>query len=467
MKATVTLDAGAYVFTSGVSIAEVASAHLPNAYKVPNLQIDVRCVGTNKTPVGTYRGAGQPEAAFPTECLLDVLAKLAGIPAPEIRRRNVVRPADFPYRLGTSLAGMEPTLESGDFAAMLETATRESGYDEIVEIAADGRRTAWGLACSIEVGGVVNFETANVRVDEAGNILVHSGISTQGQSQATTFAQICAETLGVDFDRVSVRMGDTQLVPFGRGAFASRGAIFGGNAVLGAAQGLRAKVLKAAAQLLKCDAAALTIAGGLIRRSSGEATKLGIGDIARAVAPGGPLFAGEPALESLYVYKADQPLTYGLSVHAAKIDLDPRTGFFRVVDYLVAHDAGRSLNPVVVEGQIVGGAAEGIGVATLSEIVYDDAGQLLTGTLADYLVATAPEVPRIRLAHMETRPTTNPLGVRGIGEGGVIPAPAAIANAVARAIDPRRVGHEQPLFSLPLKPERVFNACKMQRRVEA
>jgi 2-furoyl-CoA dehydrogenase large subunit len=196
----------------------------------------------------------------------------------------------------------------------------------------------------------------------------------------------------------------------------------------------------------------------------GKQKALGIGDIAKAIMPGGPLFAGEAALEAQYVFQTDQPITYGLTVHVVRVGLDPRTGFFRLLDYVVAHDGGRSLNPVIVAGQIVGGVIDGIGGALYSEIVYDENGQPLTGSLADYLVATAPELPRIRVTHMETRPGTNPLGVRGIGEGGVIPAAAAIANAISRAIDPSRSGHEQPLFTLPLKPERVFTACRLAAR---
>lgn len=461
MKAQIAVDVGAYVFTSGIITAEMASANLPNAYRIPNFEIDVRCVGTNTTPLATYRGAGQPEAVFPIECILDVLAKQMGIQAAELRRRNIVRSPDLPYLIGTSVVGLQTSFESGDFLGMLDSIAMASGYSEDVEAHESGDRVAWGLACGIEGGGFVNFETADARVDALGNVSVASGMSTQGQGQATTLAQICAETLGIDFDRVVVRLGDTQLMPFGRGAFASRGAIFGGNAVLGAARALRAKVLEAAAALLKCDVEGLSIAGGAICRANGEATGLGIGDVARAVAPGGPLYAGQPALEAQYVFKSDQPVTYGLSVHAAKLRLDPWTGFFRVLDYVVAHDAGRALNRMIVEGQVVGGAVEGIGAAMFSEIVYDEAGQLLTGTLADYLVATAPDVPRIRLVHRDTPATTNPLGVRGIGEGGVIPSAAALANALARAIDPRRVGHETALYELPLKPERVFNACQL------
>ena len=464
LKAAVTVDLGAYVFTSGVMTSEVAGAHITNVYKIPNVAIEVRCVGTNKTPIATYRGAGMPESCFPTECLVDVLAKEIGQTAIELRQRNMVRPTDLPFEPGQPLAGGKVRFESGDFPAMLDATVAESGFVEDVGTEPDGSRKAWGLACGIEASGFVNFETAHILVDILGNVTVNSGMTTQGQGQLTTYAQVCAETLGVDFERVRVRLGDTQLVPFGRGAFASRGAIFGANAVLGAAELLQlqdshARGYPAAMRRVHPDDRAR-----IHRRDNGEPANLGLAEIARAVAPGGPLFSGDPALEAQFVFQTDQPITYGVSVHACRIKLNPRTGFFRLLDYVVGHDAGRSLNSIIVEGQIVGGAADGIGGALFSELVYDHDAQLLTGSLADYLVATAPEIPRIRLVHMETRPGTNPLGVRGIGEGGVIPAAATIANALARAIDAEKSGHETSLFTLPLGPERVFAACQAALR---
>lgn len=464
LKASVVLDVGGYVFTSGIMTAEIAGAHLPNGYRFPHQQIDVQCVGSNKTPIATYRGAGQPEAVFPIESLVDRLAKRAGLGAAELRRRNLVTPADLPHRLGTTIAGLQATAESGDFPALFEAAVAESGYSEEVGETADGRRQAWGLAAAIEASGLVNFETANVRIDGAGLVTVFCGMTTQGQGQPTTYAQVCAETLGVPLERVSVRMGDTQLVPFGRGAFASRGAIFGANAVLGAARSLREKALGCAGQLLQCDPAELRIEDGRICRVGQGATDIDFAVIAQAVGPGGQLFAGDAALEAQHVFKSDHPITYGLTVHVAQVSLDPRTGFFTVKDYLVAHDAGRVLNAMIVDGQIVGGAVDGIGGALFSELLYDGQGQLLTGSLADYLVATAPDVPRLRLVHHETRPGTNPLGVRGIGEGGTIAPGAAIANALSRAIDPKGTAQESALSALPLSPERVFQACQAARR---
>ncbi len=460
LKAELTLDVGGYVFTSGVMTSEIAGAHLVNGYRIPNFGVDVQCVGTNKTPIATYRGAGQPESCFPTECLVDVLAKDIGMSAVELRRRNMVRPADLPYEPGPTLLGCKMRFESGDFPAMLEKTIEVSGFTERVEVEPDGSRVGWGLACGIEAGGFVNFETAHVRVDPRGTVSVFSGMSTQGQGQLTTYAQVCAEALGVDVAAVNVQMGDTQIVPFGRGAFASRGAIFGANAVHGAALELRGKILAHAGTLLQADPSELKVVRGRIVLSDGRPTELTLAEIAQAAGPGGSLFSGEAALEARYVYRNEQPITYGLSVHAAKVRLDPRTGFFKLLDYVVSHDAGRSLNAMIVEGQVVGGVVDGIGGAMFSEIVYDESGQLLTGSLADYLVATAPEIPIIRLVHMETRPTTNPLGVRGIGEGGTIPVAATLANAIARTIDPEKTGHEPALFALPLKPQRVFAACQ-------
>jgi aerobic carbon-monoxide dehydrogenase large subunit len=460
LKVELRVDIGAYVFTSGIVTAEVASAHVAGAYRFPNIDISVRCIGTNKTPIGTYRGAGQPEVTFPLECLMDVLAKQIGTEAAELRARNLVRSDELPYATGTVLFGKELCYENADFPRALAIALEASGYTEQVEIAPTGERIAYGIGCGVETCGLVNFESARVRIDPDGTVTVESGMSSQGQGQLTTYAQVCAEALGVSFDAVTVRLGDTNLLPFGRGAFAARGTVIGANAVLGATQRTRAKVLGHAAVLLQCSASELDIRDGRIIGRDARPTDLTAGQVAREVAPGGSLFEGEAALEASFVYEAAQVMTSGFSVHIATVRLDPRTGFFRVEDYLVTHDAGRALNRMIVDGQVVGAVADGIGGAVLSEMVYDEDGQPLTGSLADYLVATAPEVPRIRVVHVDCPSSTNPLGVRGVGEGGIIPVAAALTNALARAIDPTRLGHETLLFSLPLKPERVFAACQ-------
>ncbi len=457
MRADIAVDIGAYVHTSGVITAEIAGAYAMGPYAIPDLAVEIRCVGTNKTPVATYRGAGQPEATFPLEAMMDLVARDLGMPAAELRARNLVTPAMLPHRTGTALGATPIVFESGDFPAMLRQALAESGFEEAVATLPTGERAAWGLACGLESSGFVNHESAELLVDLQGRITLRSGMSTQGQGQPTTYATVAAETLGVRPDSITVRMGDTALLPFGRGAFASRGAVMGANAVHGAAVALRRIVLDHAATLLQADAARLDLVEARITRD-GQATALTLADIARAVAPGGALHAGNPTLSAAHVFHTDQLLTFGMLVHAARVALDPRTGFYRVLDYCIAHDAGRALNRMVVDGQIIGGAVDGIGGAMLSELVHDERAQLLTGTLADYLVATAPDAPRIRLGHMETRPGTNPLGVRGVGEGGTVPAGAALANALSRAVQATGLGHEAPLLRLPLAPERVFES---------
>ena len=464
MKADLTVDIGAYVHTSGIVTAEVAAAHIVNAYRFPNIHIAVRCIGTNKTPIGTYRGAGQPEVTFPIECLIDVMAKELGVPASELRARNLVGPTDLPYAAGTSLMGAALTFENCDYPKLFARALSASGYREDVETDAEGRRIAYGLACGIETGGIVNFESAMVRINTDGTVSVHSGMSSQGQGQLTTYGQVCADALGVPLECVSVHLGDTHLMPFGRGAFAARGAVIGANAVHGAAQRLRARVLELAATLLQSEPDALEIRQGEIVFRDGGHSTLTVGEVAQACQPGGTLFQGDRALQESYIYEAKNPLTSGYAVHVAKVRLDPRTGFFDILDYIVTHDSGRAINSMIVDGQIVGAVADGIGGATLSEMIYDAQGQILTGSLADYMVATAPEIPRVRIVHADSPSATNPLGVRPVGEGGIIPVAAALTNALARAIDPAATGHESELFTLPLRPDRVYAACRAARR---
>ena len=453
------LDVGAYVFTSGIITTEVAAAQMSGPYKVPNLQCRVECIGTNKTPIGTYRGAGQPESAFPLECMLDLIAKDVGISAPEVRQRNLVQPRDMPYVPGTNKTGKTICLDSGDYPESLRRAVAGSGYSEIVGTSATGERAAWGLACGVETAGLVSGESASIRIDTSGRVTLRSGMTTQGQGHAVIYAQVCAESLGVDADRVFVQMGDTELVAFGRGAFGTRGTVIGANAVAGAAKRLAATILDRAAILLQCGSADLMIRSGTIWRS-GDETGLTIGEIARNTSPGGSLFSGQMALQEEFVYDNPDSMTFSFGAHVARIAVNLRTGFLRLLDYYVIHDAGRVLNPAMVEGQMIGGAADGIGGAMLSELRYSDDGQLMTGSLADYLVITAPELPRIRLDHFDTPARTNPLGVRGVGEGGVIPAAPAIINAVARIVAPNDVHGLEGLFTVPVKPDAVLRALR-------
>jgi aerobic carbon-monoxide dehydrogenase large subunit len=463
LKERVVVDVGAYIFTSGIVTAEVASSHAMGPYKIPNMSIDVVCVGTNKCPLATYRGSGQPEATFPLECMIDLVAKDLKLSAAEVRARNLIAPSDLPHPVNTSYAG-PCAIESGDFPAMLKQGLASSGYDERVEHDGGGRRIAWGLALGLESTGFLNYESARVQVDGRGNVLVHSGLTSHGQGQATTLSRVCAKALGVEESRVSIRLGDTGLLPFGRGTFASRGAVVGANAVHGAAMNLRERALACAGQLLQSDPETLTIVGGRIERAGGEATSLGLADVARALQPYGQLYGKAPPLDESFIFDTKNKLTFAMSVHFAKVALNWRTGEYQVIDYLVVHDTGVMLDETIVKGQIIGAVADGIGGTMLSELLYDEQAQLLTGSLADYLVASAGEVPRIRLDHLKTLPTTNPLGVRGVGEGGIIAVAPAVINALSRAISPSRVGPEQGLFQIPLKPERLLEAIESSEK---
>ena len=328
------LDIGAYVFTSGIATAEVAAAHIANAYRFANIAVAVRCIGTNKTPIGTYRGAGQPEAAFPMECLVDVLAKEIGMSAADLRARNLVRPQEMPYRVGTSLFGHGLWFTRTPIFRERSRPRRESGYTEQVEIAASGDRVAYGIGCGVETGGLVNFESARVlrrsrrqRGGHVGDVVPGPGPVHDLRAGLRRRRSACRSSA------YRCVLAIPTLIPFGRGAFAARGAVIGANAVLGAAQRLRTKVIGHAATLLQCSACDARLENGEIRYGDGRSTDLTIGKIARAVAPGGALFEGEAALEASTVYEAKQLLTSGFSVHVAKIRLDPRTGFFRVEDY--------------------------------------------------------------------------------------------------------------------------------------
>jgi len=357
---------------------------------------------------------------------------------------------------------MPVVLESGDFPAVLDRAVElaglaphpvpDPGPDEVV---------GQGLALGLEVTGLGNHESARVRVDGDGRVTVDSALCTQGQGQPTTLAQVCADVLGVPLEAVTVRMGDTALLAQGKGTFASRGAVMGGNAVAQAAARLRARALAAAAELLEASAADLVIEAGRIHPRGSPASGVTLAEVARAVSPGGRLFRGEPALEAEGAFGVEGDAgTYALAAHVVRVAVDRRTGACRLLDYVVAHDAGRLLNPMIVDGQVHGGVVEGIGGALLAELVHDEAGQLVSGTLMDYLLPVAAGLPRIRVSHLRTLPTTNPYGVRGVGEGGTIPVAPAVANAISRALGAEPHGGEDWLCELPLHPERVLRAVQ-------
>ena len=399
-------DAGGYVRTHGLVVPGMTAALLPGPYRWPAYRCEAHHVLTNKTPAGTYRAPGRYEANFVRERVIDAAAAELGLDPVELRRRNLLRPRDFPYATGTNTDGHPVVYDTGDYPLLLEKALERFDWEELRRWRSApppaGVRRGIGIAFFVEKSGIGKWEYARVELAATGDVEVFTGGASVGQGLETALAQICAEALGVPFARVTVRHGDTDTVPDGMGAFGSRTATLGGSAVLLAAEALRRRV------------------------EAGESGRL----------------TEEARFES-------EDMTFPYGVHVVAVEVDVRTGHVDIHRYGVAYDIGRAINPLLVEGQIVGGVTQGVGGALLEELRYDDDGQLVSASFMDYLLPTAAEAPHVDVLITEDAPTPrNPLGAKGAGEGGTAAAGAALANAVADAL-----GVE--VERLPLSPERV------------
>ncbi|HET8576567.1 MAG TPA: xanthine dehydrogenase family protein molybdopterin-binding subunit [Methylomirabilota bacterium] len=434
------LDQGAYN-PWGIVQPYNTVGHLLGPFRVRNLAIEARSVVTNKTPHAPYRGAGRPEAVFAMDRIVDCLARRIGMDPAEIRRRNFVRAEEMPYDVGLLYRDGQPLVyDSGDFPATLEAALGAVGYDDFRKEQAGlrerGVHRGIGISSYVEGTGIGPYEGAVVRIDPSGRVVVATGACSQGQGHETVFAQIAADTLGVALEDVTVIGGDTAAIPFGIGTFASRSLVLAGNAVAQASRIVREKLLGAAAALLEAAPADLDIADGrvFVRGLPDRALPF-----ARILQASLPTFSGAGVAEPDFEASAYPPVptvTYASAVHVAVVECDPETGAVRLLRYVVAHDCGRVINPVIVDGQIHGGVVQGIGGALWENIDYDGAGQLMTQTLMEYHLPMADEVPPIETVHMEFPSPRNPLGVKGLGEGGAISPPAAIANAIDDALAP-------------------------------
>jgi carbon-monoxide dehydrogenase large subunit len=451
-------DLGAYIRTHGIIVPELTAALLPGPYRIPNYRCEVLCVLTNKTPTGTYRGPGRFECTFVRELLVDLVAKELRLDPAEVRRRNFIEPEEMPYEVGGAALGQHTVYDCGDYPRAFEAALAAVDYKAVrAEQAAargPGRYLGVGFGCVVEKAGLGPWEYARVEVDGSGHVAVYSGAASVGQGLETTLAQICAQELRIDVGAVSVIHGDSALVPFGIGGFASRGAMVAGGAVLEASRKVRAKMLALAAHLLEAHPDDLVLDGGRVsvRGASGRARAFR--ELARAAAPGQPLPPGmEPGLSATHFFEAPK-MSYPYGTHVAVVEVDPETGAVSLLKYVIAYDVGKAINPMIVEGQLVGGLAQGIGGALHEELVYDEEGQLLTTTFMDYLLPTTMEMPEQTVVRvLEDTPTPlNPLGVKGAGEGGSSGAGAAIANAVADALAPLGVS----ITALPLSPDRIL-----------
>jgi CO/xanthine dehydrogenase Mo-binding subunit len=459
------LDQGAYVRTHGARVADLTLSTLPGPYRIPAY----RGVGhfrlTNKTPAATYRSPGRYESTYVRERLLDMAAARLGLDRIELRRRNLIASGDMPYARALTMNGHPVMLDSGDYAALLASALDAFGWDavqaQLRERRAAGEIVGVGIGLFLEKSGQGPSDNALVSVDTQGYVEVVTGGASVGQGFETAMAQICAETLGVDYRRVRVVHGQTDRIRFGIGAHASRATVMTGGAVHLAAAQVRRKALALAAELLQAPAHQLDIVEGVVaRRDFGDGPSITLGELARQSAPGQEATGqGTPGLHSEGWFHSDQ-LAFPYGVHLAVVRIDGGTGKVAIERYLVANDVGRAVNPKMIDGQISGGVAQGVGGALYEEFCYDAAGQPLSVTLADYLMPTLCEVPSVEVMITEDAPSPfNPLGVKGVGEAGCSAAGAAIASAIDDAI-----GVPGAVTSLPVTPQRMLTLLASDQR---
>lgn len=444
-------DMGAYVRALGFVNPSLAAASVPGPYRVENIQIDSVAVVTNKSPVSPYRGAGQPEATFARERLLDIAAERLDIDPAEIRRRNLLPREALPLDTGIRSVDGPVRFDSGDFQLALETALNTVDYHNVRKTVGC-KRTGVGLAVYAQITGTGPFEGAEVRVGSDGRITVVTGAVEIGQGLSTALAQVVGDQLGVSMERIKVVGGDTARIPHGVGTFASRAAVMAGNAAAEAAARVRTRALQVAAHHFEVAVEDLEWRNGSASIRGAPDRCLSLADLAEASAPGAThrLKQVEPGLESRAYYESNEP-PFAYGVHAVVAEVDLETGAVQLQKFVVVSDSGRLINPMIAEGQICGGLAQGLGGALFEELVYDANGQLLTSSLLDYALPTARDVPPVEMIHLEIPTPLNPLGVKGLGEGGAVGAHAAVANAVADAL--RSAGIV--VRDTPLSPGRV------------
>jgi carbon-monoxide dehydrogenase large subunit len=462
MRADVLSDQGAYTRSLGVLCPSLTAAGLPGPYRFHNYHCRVRVALTNKAPAAAYRGAGQPEAVFAMERIVDRVAEELNLDPAQVRRKNFVRPDEFPWEVGTESAQTPVVYDSGEYAAGLDRALELSDYAKWRSLQAaegasptdGGRLIGIGLAAYVMLTGLGPHESSLLRVDPSGKLTLITGASPHGQGTATALAQLVADQLGVRPEDVRVEHGDTDAIPFGVGTYASRNAVVAGNAAHAAAQQVKAKAIQLAAHLLEVEAADLQLVDGGVQVSGAASRRITLGQLADAAAPGQVLPAGmQPGLETTHYYLAPRP-SFASGVHVAIVEIDRETFEVRVLDYAIVSDAGPLLNPLIVEGQIVGGVAQGIGGALFEELTYDEHGNFLSQSLMDYCMPSAAQIPSLKIAHLHTPSPLNPLGVKGLGEGGAMAPPAAIANAVEDAL--RAFGVR--IDATPVTPSRLAAA---------
>jgi len=437
-------DNGAYMRTHAATVPDLAAAMLPGPYVVPAYRAVGHIRLTNKTPCGTYRAPGRYESTFVRERLLDAIAAKVGVDKVEIRRRNLIAKSAMPYELGLETLGTHIIYDSGDYSALLDKALIAADWDNLQQQLRQrrqhGEMVGAGVAMFVEKSGLGPFDTVRIEVAHDGSVEVITGVASIGQGVETVIAQICADALGVDYANIRVIHGQTDRIEKGMGAFASRVTVMCGEATRLAATKLRDKALRAAAELMQTSAEQLDIVNGEVIRIGGGAS-MPLGEVAHTLPQG---LSAEDTFESKH-------MVYPYGVHIAVVRVDADTGGVTIERYGIAYDIGKAVNPKLVEGQIAGGLAQGVGGALLEEFLYDENGEPLSVSFADYLMPTLSEVPELSILVSEDAPSPlNPLGLKGAGEGGVNPVGAAISSAIDDAL-----GRPGAVTRLPVTPQRL------------
>jgi aerobic carbon-monoxide dehydrogenase large subunit len=460
VRGTMIHDMGAYT-PWGVVLPWIAGSTVPGPYVIPSYRLEVTCLLTNKVPTTPVRGAGRPQAVVVMERLMDRVASELGLDAAEVRLRNFIQPDQMPYKVGIIFRDGRPvTYDSGDYPACQAAALRAIDYEGFPErrriAEREGRRLGIGIGNAVEGTGLGPYEGATVRVGTDGRIVVYTGATPQGQSHKTTLAQIAADQLGVDFNRVEIVTGDTAGISLGVGSFGARTAVNAGSSVHLAAVAVAEKIKRLAGEMLEVSAADIELKDGVASVLGVAQMKKSFRELAIRAAgvPGFSMAGGlDPGLEHTAYFTPDQS-TYANGTTVCEVGVDVETGHVTIERLVIAHDCGRVINPMVVDGQVVGGVVHAIGNALMERIVFDEDAQPLTTNFGEYLLPLATDVPRVEIIHMETPSPLNPLGIKGAGEGGTIPTIAAILNAVNNALAPLGV----VLREVPILPHRVLEA---------
>lgn len=462
-------DTGAFV-PWGIIMPYIAAATMPGPYVVPAYNLAVKVALTNKVATTPVRGAGRPQAVFAMERLLDRVAEKLAIDPAEVRRRNFIQPSQMPYSVGLTFRDGKPLVyDSGDYPQGQAEALRVADYAGFkarqAEARAKGRYIGIGMANYVEGTGLGPFEGVTVRVLQTGKVAVATGATNQGQGTRTTISQIVADAVGCRIEDIVFTLGDTNGIANGVGAFASRQAANAGPSAQIAGKAVRQQIVQMAARALGVPETDIDVEDSQAMAKTGNKPALGFGDLARMAQgmPGFSFAGGQQAgLESTSYFTPPQA-AYCSGSHVAEVEVDPETGGVLILRYSIAHDAGNLINPLIVDGQVQGALAHGVGNALLEIMKYDDAGQPLSTNLAEYVMPGAGEVPRCDISHVETPSPLNPLGVKGAGEGGTIPAPAAIVAAIEDALAPFGVR----FMECPLTPERIAQAVRAGRASRA